>query len=394
MSEFQASNFKKAQGGSAPDIVGKVEFTSPYFFVPPSGTTAERPSSCAPGTIRFNTDVGTLEVYRGDTIGWEYIQKREGQYLGGGTGSNTGTGTRGLMMGGSDAGDNERNEIEFLTISTLGNTQDFGDLTQGTRQGCGFSNSTRAIRAGGFDGSSHLDVIDFVTISSTGNATDFGDMPEVRLGFPSALANEVRGVVCLGETSNPTGNIDDLDFVTIASTGNAVTFGEGYAAAQQSTAGGSTTRGIYCGGKAPGFKNNIDFITIMTTGNGTDFGDLTTTFGGGPRGQSSNATRMLMYGGSNPSSDHVNSITFLTIATLGNTIDFGDISSAGGKAFCSAMCSKTRGVFAGGRVAPNDDSVNVIEFVEIATTGNTQDFGDMNQTTDGSYGASSGHGGL
>tara|TARA_R100000353_G_scaffold37345_1_gene29676 strand:- start:151 stop:261 length:111 start_codon:yes stop_codon:yes gene_type:complete len=36
MSEFQASNLKKAQGGTSPDLVGKVEFTSPYFFVPPS----------------------------------------------------------------------------------------------------------------------------------------------------------------------------------------------------------------------------------------------------------------------------------------------------------------------------------------------------------------------
>jgi hypothetical protein len=116
------------------------------------------------------------------------------------------------MMGGSDAGSPTRDEIEFLTISTLGNTQDFGDLTGGTRQGCGLSNSTRALRVGGIDGPSHKDIIDFVTISSTGNATDFGDMPEVRLGFPSALANEVRGVVCLGETSNPVGNLDDLDF--------------------------------------------------------------------------------------------------------------------------------------------------------------------------------------
>ena len=393
MSEINASNFKKEHGDIAPDLVGVTELTSPYFFVPPSGTTEERPEDCEAGTLRFNTDHGTLEIFRGKTVGWEQIQRRDGQYVGGGTGSNTGTGTRGLMMGGSDAGDNERNEIEFLTISTLGNTQDFGDLTEGTRQGCGLSSSTRAIRVGGTSGSL-TNVIDFVTIASIGNATDFGDMPEVRLGFPSALANEVRGVVCLGETSNPTGNIDDLDYVTIASTGNAVAFGEGYASGQQSTAGGSTTRGIYCGGKTPGFNNSIDFITIMTTGNGTDFGDLTTTFGGLPRGQSSNATRMLVYGGSNPSSDHVNSITFLTIATLGNSVDFGDISSAGGKAFCSAMCSKTRGVFAGGRVSPDDSSVNVIEFVEIATTGNTQDFGDMAQTTDGSYGASSGHGGL
>ena len=99
MSEFQASNFKRENGGT-PDLLGKTELTSPYFFVPPSGTTAERPQSCAAGTLRFNTDIGTLEVYRGDQIGWEQIQRKESQYLGGGTGSNEGTGFRGIFFGG------------------------------------------------------------------------------------------------------------------------------------------------------------------------------------------------------------------------------------------------------------------------------------------------------
>ena len=127
MSEFQASNFKKAQGGGASDIVGKVEFTSPYFFVPPSGNTASRPESCAPGTIRFNTDVGTLEVYRGDTIGWEFIQRRDGQHLGGGTGSNVGTGARGVF--GNRAEPSITDELDYITISTLGNAQLFGEST-------------------------------------------------------------------------------------------------------------------------------------------------------------------------------------------------------------------------------------------------------------------------
>ena len=76
MSEFQASNFKKENGGT-PDLLGKTELTSPYFFVPPSGTTAERPESCAAGTLRFNTDIGSLEVFRGKTIGWEQIKRRD-----------------------------------------------------------------------------------------------------------------------------------------------------------------------------------------------------------------------------------------------------------------------------------------------------------------------------
>ena len=72
MSEFQASNFKKENGGT-PDLLGKTELTSPYFFVPPSGDTASRPQSCAPGTLRFNTDIGTLEVFKGDVLGWAQI---------------------------------------------------------------------------------------------------------------------------------------------------------------------------------------------------------------------------------------------------------------------------------------------------------------------------------
>ena len=104
MSEINSSNFKKEHGDLAPDFVGITDLTSPYFFVPPSGNTAERPSDCEPGTLRFNTDHGSLEVFRGKTIGWEQIQRRESQYLGGdsansvittSTNSNRGTGTRG-----------------------------------------------------------------------------------------------------------------------------------------------------------------------------------------------------------------------------------------------------------------------------------------------------------
>ena len=65
MSEFNASNFKKEEGGQGPDLIGTTELTSPYFMVPPSGTTAQRPSGCAPGTLRFNTDIGSLEYFKG-----------------------------------------------------------------------------------------------------------------------------------------------------------------------------------------------------------------------------------------------------------------------------------------------------------------------------------------
>ena len=35
------------------------------------------------------------------------------------------------------------------------------------------------------------------------------------------------------------------------------------------------TRGVFAGGRAPITVNIIDYVTIASTGNATDFGDLT-----------------------------------------------------------------------------------------------------------------------
>ena len=66
MSEFKTSGFRDEFGSGGPDLVGITTMTSPYYFVPPSGSTAERPSSPPPGMLRFNTDIGRLEVWRND----------------------------------------------------------------------------------------------------------------------------------------------------------------------------------------------------------------------------------------------------------------------------------------------------------------------------------------
>ena len=125
MSEFKVSGFRDEFGSGGPDLVGITTMTSPYYFVPPSGSTAERPSDPPPGMLRFNTDIGRLEVWRNDH--WATILG-ESPNLGNQLVSNSagGTGTRGLRAGGNSTSD----VIEYFTIETLGNTQDFGDLTQ------------------------------------------------------------------------------------------------------------------------------------------------------------------------------------------------------------------------------------------------------------------------
>ncbi len=127
MTEFKASGFSDEFGSSGPNIVGLTTFTSPYYFVPPSGSTAQRPSSPPPGMLRFNTDIGRLEVWRNDH--WATILG-ESPNLGdqNNTNSSGGTGTRGLFAGGNGPGVTDT--IQYVTIDTLGNAQDFGNLTQ------------------------------------------------------------------------------------------------------------------------------------------------------------------------------------------------------------------------------------------------------------------------
>ena len=55
-------------------------------------------------------------------------------------------------------------------------------------------------------------------------------------------------------------------------------------------------------------------------------------------------------------------------------------------------CSQTRGLFAGGY--GNPVSLNTIEFITIASTGNAQDFGDLTRVARNFGATSDSHGGL
>ena len=66
--------------------------------------------------------------------------------------------------------------MNTINIASAGDAADFGDLTQGGGRGAGCSNSVRGISAGGGYPSPVLrNEIDYVTIASEGNAIHFGD---------------------------------------------------------------------------------------------------------------------------------------------------------------------------------------------------------------------------
>ena len=178
-------------------------------------------------------------------------------------------GDRACVQGGKDPSEAVEDTIEYATISTTGNTTDFGNLSAGRIYARSTANSTRGLIMGA-DTSPFGNVIEFVTVPSLGNTADFGDLTVTSSSGGYAFSNQIRAVHGHGASTNV------IDYVTIAHTGNAIDFGDSTIAAQNAAgAGASPTRGIRGGGRDPAFKNTLEYVTIDTLGNATDFGDLT-----------------------------------------------------------------------------------------------------------------------
>ena len=381
MSEVRVNNLSNESLSGGPTISGITTFSSPYFFVPPQGDTASRPQSCPPGSLRFNTDSAHLEYYRGDTIGWQEIEAEITEPLGGGTGSNEGLGVRALYGGGGTP--TRINTVDFVTIASMGDSQDFGDFpdTNSTTPGT-CSNRTRGLFGGGYP---YTDRICFFTFASKSDSTDFGNLSQSRSNL-NGLGDGIRGIFVGGYTGS---NQTTMDYISIASNGtNAVDFGDLSANSNSPLIANSSTRGLIGG---VGEANVIDFITIATTGNAADFGDLTVARSGGAVGPLCNATRGIFVAGY--SGGDLNVLDFVTIATTGNATDFGDMAIIGASQ-TGAASSPTRGVIMGGIGGSPRSQTNVSQKIEILTTGNSVDFGDITTARNAGGGISNGHGGL
>jgi len=295
---------------------------------------------------------------------------------------------RGLIMGGTSP--DNINTVQFVQIQSMGNFVDFGDLPTQVNMNSGSSSSTRGLSFGGK--ATTTNVIEFVTIATTGNGADFGDLTLDRR-YSTSASNNTRSVTMGGyKSTSPALYSNIIDFVTIATTGDASDFGDITVARVNGGAVNSPTRGVMCSGQNPSARDNtIDFVTIATTGNAQDFGDVTVARRGAASASSN--TRGVVAGGIDQPAAK-NTIDFITIASAGNATDFGDSIGSFPYRPTGNLCNLTRGVLvAGGPAAPFIG--NIVEFVTIATTGNAQDFGDLFQTTSDTGGAcSDSHGGL
>jgi len=248
--------------------------------------------------------------------------------------------------------------IDYLTVATTANAGDFGDLRtqatdhQGSRQMGGYNGLLIGAYAGGYKGTGNsgsgiTDEIEYVTMGTLGNTSAWGELTNGAYQS-GAMSNTLRGV-CMGrayQTDN-----DRIDYITWANQGDAVDFGNATDDIMEISPHGaeSTTRGVMLGGRLGyptyNFIETMEYITFASTGNATIFGDHITYgeqqsygSGRGPEGNywasgMSNGTRGEFWGGVVPDDSYphrvsTTGIQYITIASTGNSTDAGNLTEA------------------------------------------------------------------
>lgn len=389
---LQVANAPTIGAATAGDASASVAFTAPanvggsaisaYYAVSnPDRVTVSGASSPINVTGLTNGTSYTFSVWALNTYGPSPFS--------GASGSATPQATIGVFGGGTTG--SSVNVIDSLSLSSAGNATDFGDLVADRQQLAACSSKTRGLFGGGV----HTNAITYITIASQGDSASFGNLTSAAVsGRPASLSSSTRGIWAGGyDALSIGGRLNVIDYVTIATTGNATDFGdltsETAGALDETYGTASPTRGLICGGSSDSQAINvIQYITIASTGNSTSFGNLSTV--NVNLSAASSNTRAVIAGGTNNVTTF-NAISYVTIATTGGAAGFGDLTVARrGLAACS---SSINAIFGGGTDA-GSTIVNVIDKVTIATTGNATDFGDLTVARTLLSACSSGHGGL
>ena len=354
------------------------QLTMTDSFSVPTGNTDSRIHCHTAGSMRFNVDLGTLEFYTGDE--WRTVNSIK----------DTGNRGRMLVMGGGIypvAG----SYIQSIQINIQNSSIIFGDLTRSNRLTSAAANEIRGICAGGSD--PETDTMDYVTIASEGDAIDFGNLTSSKFGGGGA-GSSTRGVFCGGFDSPA--NTNDIDYFEIMTLGNALDFGDLTRARRYGSSVASPTRVVTTGGTGDSYPSTetgarmTDIFTISSKGNAVDFAPLSDD--AQQMCAFANATRGIFPLTADPSTNQT-SIDQLNLASGGNATYHGDLGRQT-SAQPAAGCNQVRGLVASGFDTPGTSATNHIDMIEIQTSGNAVDFGDLARKTTLAHGCSDSHGGL
>ena len=336
------------------------------------------------GTTRFNENLGALEFYTGSE--WRAVNS----YI------DMGSRGRGIHAGGATPvpANSYTGFISAFEMATLGDAIDFGDLLKPGQGHAGCSSATRGLFGGRKTPSGNPDDdIEYLTIASEGQTIFFGNMSSGRrLG--AAFSSSTRGIWACGITPS---RVNVIDYVEISTLGDSIDFGDAMDITATMCGCSSPTRGIFCSGRntspATLWRSRVEEVTMASKGNSTKFGDLTVAPAAGA--SFSNSIRGFFAGGhTNPNYDAIDPgpIDYMTLATGGNAVRFGDLPSE--RTSTTGCASQTRGFVMGGYGVESPVFTNAIDYITIASAGNSMDFGDLVRPLESGGALSDSHGGL
>ena len=338
------------------------------------GISDDKPSV---GTTRFNEHLGALEFYTG--VEWRAVNS----YV------DSGNRGRTVFAGGGSPYEHPANVpylsgkiMDYVQIASQGNAIDFGVLTEFIRHSAGASNHIRGLIYHGTAGPGNDNIIDKITIASSGNAVEFGLIDGTDRYESGGAATSTRCIFAGG--SGPT---DDIDYVEIMTDGYSKSFGDLTSAKAAGRCFNDPVRVVYCGGAS---LTLMETFMMASKGNGKDWGELGTIRNS--HIAMSNSTRGIIGSGYGPAPSYPTQFTTesSTIASGGNTVNFGEIFVG---RYSASGASQTRGLIAGGTI-PGTTYLNTIEFVTMSNEGDAIDFGDLTRPCYGVTGLSDSHGGL
>jgi len=279
-------------------------------------------------------------------------------------------------------------QIQYNTIGSASNAQDFGDIASGGREnsngvGVGVSGARAVLHSGPKSGDYNNDDTDYITVASTSNTSDFGDAVEET--YQGATMSNGT-LMFIGGGSGP-----DSPYYTahmaqraIATTGDFTDAGDLMAAATVASVSGNT-KGATMGGyhrpdNVATYRDDVEYITFDTSANSIAFGTLTDTstcmMG------IANISRWIVNHNyvPNASPSYTFYLDYWTVASGGSAQDFGDDVLSG---YMAGTSNGTRGEIWGGY--RDADYVNAVQtatagreeirYITIDSTGDSQDSG-------------------
>lgn len=171
---------------------------------------------------------------------------------------------RGKMSfaGGYSSGGGSFNVIEYFTTAVGGTCLDGGDLHTAGFSGGSCSDGTLAVLSSYSDSS---DDIQYYSLATMVNTEDWGDL--TANGYIRCGTNHpVRGIFSGGRQPSNV-HIDHINRITFASKADAVSYGSLAAAKMSSGSAENGKESLVCGGEGPsGMTNTMDILQIMTDG--------------------------------------------------------------------------------------------------------------------------------